>query len=184
MSQTEQDKARLKSIYLRGAEDGAWLGLYLIVIFALMVGSLNYPILNIPGFAMMIGVPFLTYFFIRRTHVAAHGISAFSALWMQGIVMFGCGSLLLSAFGYVFMRWISPGFIVGLLQQAQDVYSGLPDETAQEMAKEIGLLLESRYVPTPQTVVMGWLWLGMFSGSLLSMVIAGLARIKRVPISD
>lgn len=182
MGISQDDGSQKKTIYTRGAEDGAWMGFYLIVLMGAMIASLNSPLFGIPTLALMAGVPCLTYFFLRRTHVAAHGMTVFSALWMQGIVMFACGSLLLCLAGYVYMRWLDPGFIVEVLQKAAEAYEAVPDANAQEMAEELRTLLASRYVPAPQTLIMGWMWLGMFSGSLLSLVVAAIVRLKRVPL--
>ena len=83
-----------KNIYARGADDGAWMGLYLVAIFGCLAASSVAPIASVPAVVLMLGVPFLTYYFLRRTHRAAYGLTQFSALWMQGIVMFACGALI------------------------------------------------------------------------------------------
>lgn len=172
-----------RNIYRRGADDGLWLGLYLTVIFALMVASVSHPAFNIPGLGMMLGVPFLTYYYLRRTHVDAHGMTSFSALWMQGIVMFGCGCLIFCLLAFVYMRWINPGFINGLMHMAIDSYNQSDVPQAQQLAADFQSLLDNHLVPTPLQLVLGWLWLGMFSGSLLSMIVAVFVRVRRVPLS-
>lgn len=170
-----------RSIYERAATDGAWLGLYFTVMFALSVGALYVGLLNIPVIAMALMVPFLTYRFLRRTHVDCHGLTTFSALWMQGIVMFGCGSLIFSAAAYVFMRWIHPGFITDTLRMGIEFYRNAPMDDGADIADMFQEILDNRLLPSPMDISLMWLWLGTFSGSILSMFVAIIARIRRVP---
>lgn len=170
----------IKNIYARGADDGFWLGLYLSVLFFLTVFALKVPVLNIAAGAMALGVPFLTYFFIRRTHVAAHGMTVFSALWMQGITMFACGCLIFGAVSFVYLRWIDPGFLVRMLELGVEYYRASPSESAHLLADEFQMIIDSKVIPSALNIAFGWMWLGMFSGSILSMIVAGIVRIKKV----
>ena len=140
----ETSPKKTKNIYARGADDGFWLGLYFSVLFGVTVVSLSLPLLNIIAVAMALGVPFLTYFFLRRTHVAAHGMTLFSALWMQGITMFACGCLIFGAVSFTYLRWIDPEFLVrvlrmggGILQRVRcgrraDACLGIPNDYRQQ----------------------------------------------------
>lgn len=173
-----------KTIYARGADDGLWMGLYITFAMALVCGSLFTSWLQIPAMAVALGVPFLTYFFLRRTHVAAHGMTVFSALWMQGIVMFACASLIFGAVAFVYLRYVNPGFIQAVFAYLIDFYGGMEEEGAQALASELRMVADSNAYPRPAVLVLGEMWTVMFSGSLLSMVVGALARIKRVPISQ
>ena len=171
-----------KTIYARGADDGLWMGLYISVAVALIGGSLAVPLLRIPATALALGVPFLTYFFLRRTHVAAHGMTVFSALWMQGIVMFACASIIFGALAYVYLRYIDPGFINAVFTYLIDFYDSMGDEAADALADELRIVAEKNAFPRPAVLVLGEMWSIMFSGSLLSMLVSAIARIKRVPV--
>lgn len=170
----------IKNIYARGADDGFWLGVYFSALFGLTVTAMSVPLVNIIVGAMVLGVPFLTYFFLRRTHVAAHGMTVFSALWMQGIVMFACGCIILGLVIFVYLRWIDPAFMSRVLQAGLDYYSRLPGEGAKEMYDQLRMIADSNAIPTPLNMAMGWMWLGMFSGSLLSMLVAAVVRLRKV----
>lgn len=173
---------KVKSIYARGADDGLWMGLCLMLAFLLMAFSLVFPLLNLGALALMLSVPFVTYYFLRRTHLAAHGLTSFSALWMQGITMFACGSLLLGLCSYVYMRWVDPGFMGRALQMGIDYYSELPSESAQGLTEELKMIAESGAMPPVSTIVLAWMWMAMFGGSVLSMVVAGIVKSRRVRV--
>lgn len=179
-------EGKMKNIYARGADDGAWIGLCFVVLFVFMALSFSMPLASIPAMALMAGVPALTYFFLRRTHVAAHGMTVYSALWMQGITMFACGALIFGLAAFVYLRWVDPGFIRNLIVTAADYYATLDDPTGQYavMAGELEMIVKSNAVPTVGTVVLAWMWLVIFSGSLLSMIVAALVKARKVRVFD
>lgn len=173
-----------RNIYRRGADDGFYMGLYFTAIFALIVVSVSHPDLNIVALLLMLGVPALTFLFLRRTHVAAHGLTSFSALWMQGIVMFGCGCLIFSLLAFIYLRWVDTGFVASMVRMAIDLYSNPAVPDGQEMASTLQSLIDRHLLPTPLQLVLGWLWLGMFTGSLLSLLTAVAVRLLPVPPSN
>ncbi len=180
----QDSKPTSKTIYARGAEDGLWMGLYISVAVAMIGGSIAVPALRIPAFALAFGVPFLTYYFLRRTHVAAHGMAVFSALWMQGIVMFACASLIFGALAFVYLRYIDPGFVESVFRYLIDFYDSVGDDAADALADDLREVADRNAYPRPAVLVLGEMWSIMFSGSLLSMIVSAVARIKRVPVSD
>lgn len=172
-----------KNIYARGADDGLWLGIYLCVLFFSCVGSLSIPMLNVLAFTLIVGVPPMVYFFLRRTHVAAHGMTSFSALWMQGIMMFGCACLIFGAVSYVYLQWVDSTLLIRAIDQAVEAYRAQPSEAASELVHELEMISETPSILSPLNVTFGWMWLGMFSGSILSMIITSVVRLRRVPIN-
>jgi hypothetical protein len=176
-----RNSRKVRSIYERASTDGAWLGLWFIGIFALSVLSMALPIANIAVIVLALLVPFLAYRCLRRTFEDSHGAASFSTLWMQGIVMFGCASLILCVATFIFMRWIYPDFILDTLRMGIEFYSRKEmGEAGMEMAEQLQLVISNKLVPSPMTVSVVWLWCGLFSGSVLSMVLSALARIRRV----
>lgn len=172
-----------KTIYTRGADDGLWMGLYISAAMALIVGSIYMTALQIPSIVVALGVPFLTYFFLRRTHVAAHGMTVFSALWMQGIVMFACASIVFGGVAFVYLRFVNPDFIHELLVYLASFYDSVDDANAKAIGDELRMIVDSNAAPRPAVLVLGEMWSVMFSGSLLSMLVSFIVRIKRVPVS-
>jgi hypothetical protein len=79
------------------------------------------------------------------------------------------------------MRWIYPDFILDTLRMGIEFYSRKEmGEAGMEMAEQLQLVISNKLVPSPMTVSVVWLWCGLFSGSVLSMVLSALARIRRV----
>lgn len=170
-----------KSIYARGADDGFWMGLYLVVIFFSMVAALQYALANALLLVLLAGVPALTFWFLRRSYRADNGLTPFSGLWMQGIVMFGCSALIFCLTGYLYLRWMDPEFISRVLSLGLEFYRQADTPEAQEVVEELELIQSNPdRLLSARNVVMGWMWLIVFSGSLLSMLMAGLVKLRRV----
>jgi len=177
MMVNKQEKT--KSIYARGADDGFLLGAYFVVLFLLSVLGFGVPVVSIAATVMALGVPLLCFFFLRRSQVAAHGLLTFSALWMQGIVMFGCASLIFGAAGLVYMKWVDPDFVMRAVDAAIGLYDGVESDGAKAAAAELELVRQNPELISPVNVAFGWMWLGMFSGSILSMVVAAVVKLRR-----
>lgn len=174
------NSSKPRSIFERAASYGLWMGLYFTALFLLSVGAIRIGILNIVVLTMALFVPYLIYKQLRRTHIEAHGLETFSAIWMQGILTFACGSIILCLTSYIFMRWCYPSFIHDIFQLALDFYESQSDPASADMAEELRAVVDRRMYPTASTVAIMYLWFGTFSGSVLSMILASIVRLRKV----
>lgn len=126
------------------------------------------------------GVPFLLYRWLRRTYVEARGTLTLSALWLQGIVIFMCGMMISAIVSLVYLKFIEPGFIVDRLNDVIELYSSSPVEELQEIATVLTNMIEQKVVPSTGSIVMEMVWLGVFSGSILSLIVGLLTRSRKV----
>lgn len=166
-------------LFKRGADNGFVFGLYLTAMFFASAYSLTIPTLGLVALVMMCGVPVITYYYLNKGYTKEYGTATFSTLWMQGIVMFFCGSLIMALAAYLFLRWIQPDYITSLLTTARDTYNALDWERGHEIADTIDLMIDQHLVPTAIQVAMEFLWLGVFSGSMLSILTALLVGAAR-----
>lgn len=111
------DSSTLKSHspYKRGADWGAWFGIYLSVLFFVTSYSVSSPVCALIGLLMIIGVPPCIYFMLRKSYVSDNGTTIFSSLWMEGISIFFFGGLIASIVAMIYMRWIDPTFLTAEL---------------------------------------------------------------------
>ncbi len=162
----------LKSVYKRGAEDGLRFGIYLSVLYMAMIAGASYSLASLAAFVMIAAVPLIVYRFLHRGYVAEYETSTFSSMWLHGIVIFFCGSMLAGVVLLVYLRWINPDFVVNTLQRAIELYDSIDVPQAKETAKVLRQVIEQKLVPTPIEIVAQLIWLAVFSGSLLSMILA------------
>jgi ACR3 family arsenite efflux pump ArsB len=76
-----------KGIVQFAMEAGAYMGLYFLVKFIFAVLSLNYPFCNVVSTIMLLFVPLVVFFMMRRFSNQNEGGSYFSQLWMMGIML-------------------------------------------------------------------------------------------------
>lgn len=187
MSSDITESIKAKSPFRRGADDGIIMGLLLVAVFFTGTLSFSHTLASdLTPILMLAGVPLLTYFLLRRSYVRDNGMTLFSSLWMQGIVTFFCGSLILAIVMYVYMRWGNPGFMREMVIRMSEFYDSMPETPqSREVSQIFHTMLDENVFPSAINVAIESIWLGVFSGSLLSMLAALAARARRViPRSD
>ncbi len=173
-------RSERKSVFRRGADDGFYFGIYLTALFFLWAYSMRVPFFAELNFVMGMCVPVRTYRFLRRYYGSERGLLRVSALWMHGIVIFFCGSLILALVSYVFFRWIQPGFILNQVEYAVEVCSAASWARGQEMADLAQAVIDNDMLPKPNWISMEIVFTGTFSGSMLSVLMALLVMARPV----
>lgn len=166
------------SPYRRGADDGFIFGAMLCAMFFAGVYSFTVPLLGLVSFAIMLAVPFVIYRFLRRSYLADYGTTLLSSLWMQGIVTFACGCLISGLVAAVYLKWIDPDFMTERIREAIDFYRSSSWQSGEEMADVMERMIDANVMPSAVAMVVEMIWLGIFSGSLLSLLMALLARAR------
>ena len=172
---------RSRSVYVRGAEDGLVLGPVMAAGVVLTGVAAYVPWVAVPALALLASVPALVYILLRRGYAADGCGSSLSALWLQGICPFFFGGLLMAAAAYAAIRWGRPGFVAEQVTAAAALYSAAPDAGAREMGEALGRAVEARILPTAIQVALELLYAAVFSGSILSVVLAAVIRRRHRP---
>lgn len=173
--------AAFKSPYRRGADNGLTFGSYLSVLFLATAYSQRFEWLSPLALAMVVGVPVVIWFYLRRSFREDGGKSEMSALWMEGIMTFLCGSSISGVVAYIYMRWINPTYIVDTLRQTIALYSQMDGEQAQQLSQMLTMLLDSHQVPSVITIAFQSIWMAVLTGSILSLVLALIIRGTAAP---
>ena len=168
------------SPFRRGADNGFMLGIYLSVMFVISALNLSVPFAGLLSLAMALGVPAIIYTFLRRSFVKDNGLTQFSSLWMQGIVAFFCGTLIMALTAYIYMQWLSPGFLLEQMTAAIESYKAIDHEQSRKAAEILQKIIDNNLMPTPIQIAIQMIWLGVFTGSLLSIVVSLLVQARRV----
>lgn len=179
-----EERSSIKSPYRLGAEQGRYFGLYLSVWFLTMVLSLKVPILGLLNLVLSLGVPVMIYVWLYRRHIIRSGKASFSELWMQGIMVFLCGAVILSLLCVVYLRWIDPQWMTRFVEGAIVSYSKFYEMTGSSSAKEVAevltRMLETRSVPSASTMAVALFWMTTATGCLTSMIVAGLVKLRKI----
>ncbi|MDE6377870.1 MAG: DUF4199 domain-containing protein [Duncaniella sp.] len=157
----------IESPYRRGAHDGVTFGVYLTAMFFFSIFSPVLPLLSVAALLMMAAVPVVTFLYLRRYQRDLGVASSFSALWMQGLVIFACGMLLCGLVLAVYMTWLNPSFLTDQLASLAAVKGTMPDTGIDEAALVAERLLENKAVPRPIQVIIQLEMLAIVTGSFL-----------------
>lgn len=181
MSFINNTKGKGKTIYRRGADDGLWFGIYLSLLFLASVNSIYSGFACLAALAMMIAVPFIIFYFLRRSYRADNCMSPFSGLWLHGICIFFFGSLLAALTAYIYLRFFNPAYITNVVDLAIELYGSVDTPEAHEMSSVLQKAKDSHMLPTAQGTAVQLIWMGVFTGSLLSMVLSAIVRATNRP---
>ncbi len=177
------DSIQLKSQspYKRGADWGAWFGIYLSALFFATSYSVSYPVCGLLGLLLIVCVPPCIFLMLRKSYIADNGKTIFSSLWMEGIAIFFFGGLIASIVAMVYMRWIEPSFFDTRIDALIELYSEMKDiPQAQEAAELLQTARDQKVLPKPIELTIDMLWLIVFTGSLLSMIMSWLVQLFKV----
>lgn len=165
-----------KSPYRHGADDGAWFGLYLAALFYSSALSYRFPLLGTLTIVLVVSVPLVVYLTLRRTYIQESRTTSLSSLWMQGIIMFLCGSAIAGAASVVYMKWVNPTYINDVVTMTIDLYRASPDQTLVEIADGLQRIMDAGALPTPISMVFTSIWTSVLTGSILSLILGLIIR--------
>lgn len=167
---------RPRSIYYLGANDGIIVGVYMSLMYVLQVSGINNGVLMLVSEVMLLGLPVLAYFLLRRAYLASRCSSRLSGIWMHGIVVFLCGSLLMGLVSYIYMRFVNPTFIVDLFNMVAQFYIDMGTPESQHIGRTLHKIIDMKMLPTPISFAFSMIWLGSFLGAIVSLIIACILR--------
>ena len=168
---------RKSDTFVAYMEAGAYMGLYFVVKFIFAVLSLNYPFCNVVSTIMLLFVPLVVFFMMRRFSNQNEGGSYFSQLWMMGILLFFFASLISGLAQYIYYVYINPEYIKSQLSAAVTLLESLNMTSDPSLLEAVKTGLEQGNIPSPMAVVIQQMWVNVFFGSLLSAVMAWLVSV-------
>ena len=169
--------SRPKTIFRRAGEGGVTLGALFVCIF--LLGTVAGPLTQVMSLALMVYVPFWVYRKLKVTYFASRGLMTFSGLWLEGILLFMCGSIILALGTLVFMQWLMPGYLPAAVGQVAEVVKANPQLVDASVTPEQIVAYFASIRPIDISITL--LWGASFTGSIASIVIAGLVKAKSVP---
>ena len=168
----EKNQGRLLSPYKIGADDGFYFGLYLAVMFLAVFYSLTVRVFSVVAWFMVVVTPIIVYFALRRTFLIDGKRTPMGSLWMQGIVMFFCGSLISGLVALFMMRIVDPGWLRKVLEISVETLETFPGHSQNEAYELMRNMLDHNILPTPIQMVFESVWSAVLIGSFVSLICA------------
>lgn len=173
-------KARPKSFIQIAADQGPVMGLIFCTVFFAAIYSLRYPVMSLVTLAGLIAVPVTVWLMMTKTWRKSLGTMPFTTLWTQGIVAFGCGAMILAAASYTYFKWIEPDLLINALQSQADRWEAAGTDQSVANARALRLMIDGGALPHPSEIAFQLLCLTVFTGSMLSMLLAFITRLKKI----
>lgn len=165
-----------RNIYTSGANDGLKMGIYMSTMFVLQcLGTINLTLMTL-GTIMMLCIPLAAYIMLRKAYRKSGGKSTFSAIWLHGILIFLCGSLIMAMVIYIYLRFIDPAFLRDTLSSLIEAYGSIEDASARQLTDILTTIRDQNLLPTPIQYAFTMIWTCGFFGSILSMILALIVR--------
>lgn len=165
-----------KNIFQLASEWGLPFGLYLSLAAVASLYADVFPPLGIVFWVMVLGTPFLAYYFQRRKYIEDDGFTEYAALWMLGILLFILGAVLSSFVAYLVLRFLRPEYMYEVGRKAIEAYNQIPEMRDSELLHVVRRMVDERLMPPPIEMVINTFWLVSFLGSITSAVTALAAR--------
>lgn len=125
---------------------------------------------------MSLAVPFILFGLLRKHYRDGGCKGSLAEVWMHGIMIFICGSVILALVSYIFFRFIDPNFLYRETAKLVDLYNSLGNPTATQIADTLEEMRNNNLLPSPIQCAFSFLWVGGFSGSILSLIEAALIK--------
>lgn len=168
-----------QSPYRRGADDGFIFGLYLSAMFFASIFSASAPLLSVLALVMAVAVPVVILrFMLRYDRLMGQAVS-FPMFWMHGVVTFFCGTCIAGTLLVIYMKWLSPDFVLNQLRQLAALDGTAPGTFVQQASEMAGQMIEANFIPTPIAIVIEIIMLAIVSGSILSIILGAVLSMRR-----
>lgn len=172
------EEFRLKNITQYAMEYGTYLGLFFIIKFTVNIFILRLPFLSIIMVLMLIAVPVISYYLIRRFCDIMPNRTV-ARIWLFGIYMFFFASLLSGAAEYVYYSYINPDFLYQQQHLLEGMLNTMYEQKGGEIFDSMRTTLAESGVQSPIEAVFSGIWGTVFFGSLYSLLLALFMRKTR-----
>lgn len=171
----------IQSPYRRGGDDGLTFGIYLSVMFFAGIFGMKFPGLNLLSTAMMLAVPAVVYIYLRRYFISEKGRLTVSALWMHGIVIFACGSLIACFLMFIYMRWIEPDYLNNMWRDFLSTLSASQSPDVADFVKVSREATRNGQPVTPIIFAITTIMMSVLSGAILSLILGAIVKAVGLP---
>lgn len=169
-----------KTVFQLAAENGISCGLYLSIIFLIIIYGNESFIFSTIGLAMIFAIPLVLFRYMRKYYLQQQDeIAGFSQIWTLGTLSFLCGSLICATVSYFWLEFITPDFIYEQAQAALAAYEQIDELKNNELTTALRNAIENNALPTAIEFVFQMLWMSFSVGVILSMLLAPFAKIGR-----
>ena len=173
---------------------GTYLGAYIILAYLAMVLTVKYAAVSLIAVPLMIGIPVVAYFLIRRFRDSTKALFfPFPVSWMLSILTFLFATVLSCMVAYLYLRYIDNGALAAglmarmevMMQSMETVTAAMTDPAQVEQYNKTMELMQQTITwfcslpasaVTKQLIQSSLMW-----GNIISLII-GIITAKRIKL--
>lgn len=160
------------------ATQGIKFGIVITVMTLSAMLSIDVASLSILCMAIFLFVPFMLYRAMTDYKRQRSAEVRHSELWMLGIGIFFFGSLICAIATYIFLRFVQPDYLYRMITAAIAAVEQTPSDQQESTLKVLHGIIDNGMLPTAIEVAVQLIWSYTFSGSILSLIVAAIAKGK------
>ena len=160
------------------ARCGLLTGIAAAVAIAATFYSFGRPLMLVIAVAGYVGVPVILWRALSSVMGRTDGEASFAHLWRTGTLTMAAGGLVLAILAFVFLKWIDPGFLAGLIEHINRIYTDLGTAEATEKLAELNRTIRENGMPTAAGVALQMFVSTVLSGTIAAIVMAALLRAR------
>jgi len=174
---------------------GTWLGLYLILVYALTALSFRFVAMRLLSLPLMLGIPVIAFFLIKNFRdTNCKPFFPFPVSWMLTILMFLFATMLSCMSAYLYLRFVDNGALAAsmtawmnsMLLTQESVTSIMTDPAQVEQYNSMMDLLNQSVTwlcsLSPSAMTKQLIQLSLMWGNILSLIIA-IITAKRIKLN-
>lgn len=166
-------------VYREGAYQGIIMGAFLTVTSILSLLSYRSSTLSILATIFIVGVPFLQFRLMAGVYDKYRREVSFSSLWMLGIAIFIGGSLICALVTYGYLEFVNPDYFYTLGNEMLATLEQTPELRGSELHEMIRFYVDENLFPSAIGYCVEMVLLTVFSGSILSMILAPVVKLVK-----
>lgn len=167
-----------RAIITVAAENGAILGLYLILLAIFTGLGSSFGLATLLVWAGSIYLPFFLYRLMHAHYREAGYTLSLAELWAQGLMSFLLGSLLQAAAVYVLLRFVAPDFMASQMQIAVDTFRALGSPQGEALATQIETVRSTLGVPTAADIAANLIVFNILCGAVIGLANAIILTVR------
>ena len=164
---TPQHNKPARAIVNVAAENGAVLGLYLILLAVFTGLSSSFGLASLLVWAGSIYLHFYLYRQMRAHHAESGFSLSLAELWAQALMSFLLAALLQAVAVYVLLKFVAPDFVASQMQLAIDTFAATGTPEGDIWAKTLTDLRKANGVPSAADVVSNLIVFNILCGAFM-----------------
>lgn len=172
-----------RAIVSVAGDNGAYLGLYLILLAVFSGLSQSFGLATFLVWAGSVYLPFFLYRLLKNHYVSSgYRLSALE-IWANALLSWLLGALLQAVAVYVLLRWAVPDFVASQMQTAIDTFRSIGTPEGDMWAEKLENLRAVAGIPTASDVASNLIVFNILCGAIVGFVDAVVLKLRCRPDS-